>query len=118
MNGPYIDPKDLQPDTSNTNKDSGSGEDESPKAIFEEVRTFLREEFNVRLDTSKAEAAIYSWSQRQTLQAQLQAIDKVFQMSPGKSFNQWKPTDAFRFYERLKAYEQELTQQLNDMEEK
>jgi hypothetical protein len=44
--------------------------------------------------------------------ARLEAIDKVFEFSPHKSFNQWKPTDAFRFYERLKAYEQDLKKQL------
>lgn len=41
-------------------------------------------------------------------EATLNAINKVFTLSPKGSFNNWKPTDAWRFYERLKAYEREV----------
>lgn len=40
--------------------------------------------------------------------AQLKTIDDVFRMSSKKKFIEWKPQDAFMFYERLKAYEREL----------
>lgn len=44
-------------------------------------------------------------------ECRLRVIDKVFELSPKESFNNWKPTDAFRFYERLKAYESELKEE-------
>lgn len=40
--------------------------------------------------------------------ARQDTIDKVFELSPKALFKDWKPQDAFAFYERLKAYEQEL----------
>lgn len=42
------------------------------------------------------------------VEARIDTINKVFEMSPGKSFTLWKPIDALNFYERLKAYEAEL----------
>lgn len=41
--------------------------------------------------------------------ARKEVIDHVYKLSPKAQFKDWKPQDAFVFYERLKAYEQELS---------
>lgn len=61
---------------------------------------------------AQAKAAIQSALHRAEVEAGLKTIDKVFELSPKGSFANWKPMDAWHFYERLKAYERELKTQL------
>jgi hypothetical protein len=53
--------------------------------------------------------ALDSYTHTKVEEAQLQVIDKIFELSPKEKFEDWKPKDAFAFYERLKAYEAQLT---------
>lgn len=50
------------------------------------------------------------------LEQRIKTIDDVFSLSPKGLFNNWKPMDAFRFYERLKAYEKDLQARLNQLD--
>jgi hypothetical protein len=47
------------------------------------------------------------------VQERLEAVDKIFELSPKQTFEHWKPTDALQFYERLKDYEEQLSPNLN-----
>lgn len=55
--------------------------------------------------------------QDEILKARLQTIDEIFELSPKVSFQNWKPTDAFHFYERLRDYEKRLQSQLTKSSE-
>lgn len=50
--------------------------------------------------------------ERARVEGQLKTVDDVFALSPKGSFNNWKPMDAWKFYERLKDYEKQLTAEL------
>jgi hypothetical protein len=49
-------------------------------------------------------------------EARLDTIDKVFELSPKGSFANWKPMDAWHFYERLKDYEKQVKATLTKKE--
>lgn len=59
----------------------------------------------------KVEALVKQHITQADQAAELRAIDTVFELSPTGSFQNWKPLDAFKFYERLKDYERQLRQQ-------
>lgn len=78
------------------------------------IQAYVQQETEKAYDKGRiAEAKVCEQAQRHdgkqaVLKGRIDSIDKVFGMSPGKSFNLWKPADALRFYERLKEYEHEL----------
>lgn len=52
---------------------------------------------------------------RLVLEGQQRTVGAVFDMSPKAKFIDWKPQDAFAFFERLKAYEAALTAELGEL---
>jgi hypothetical protein len=52
--------------------------------------------------------AVQSFYEQRERTVKLDIINKVFELSPKEKFIDWKPGDAFAFYERLKAFEDEL----------
>ena len=45
----------------------------------------------------------------------IEAIDHIYELSPTKNYEHWKPQDALAIYERLKAYEAELRKQMSKL---
>lgn len=79
--------------------------------------------FTAQLEHQLVESGLKAFNEEKVKQhqvelllARIDSINQVFEMFPSKSFNLWKPIDAFRFYERLKTYEQQLKAELNKLE--
>lgn len=68
-------------------------------------------------NSAKVRQAFLPVIKKARVEARLATIDAVFELSPTKTFEHWKPSDALRFYERLKEYEKKIQAQLASMEE-
>lgn len=65
-------------------------------------------ENGTELALQTAALAIVQLIEAREREAEKRLLDKIFELSPTKNFEHWRPQDALKFYERLKALEQHL----------
>jgi hypothetical protein len=109
MNGPYIDPKDLQPDTSNTNKDSGSGDELEALLLRISLDTGFYEDATFTTIDPGAIAALSAYTQRQV-------IIELAKLTNHDNYVMHEHLGQVVRVPTIEARIAVLTQQLNDLE--
>ncbi len=82
-------------------------------------RVIESQTYDVTMDVlDQTLSIIQAFCEQREREIRLDTIDKVYELSPTKKFEDWKPHEAFTFYERLKAYEAEIQSHQPGGEEK
>jgi hypothetical protein len=70
---------------------------------------------NNRVALEQARTDFAALIAKECQKARIEVIEKIYELSPKAKFGDWKPKDALMFYERFRAYEQQLTKEQKEL---